>query len=123
MARTNTIQVKQIIDTALTDPEIDDIISFSNRMTTTILASASLTSAELKDIETYLTAHIIAITKERQTKEERVGDVWIKYYDHPTGWLEQTTFGQTVMVMDTSGLFQKQAKKRASFKAINQVAR
>jgi hypothetical protein len=123
MARTTPLLVQQVIETALTTTEILEVIQYANRMVTNFLNGSGLTAAELKDIETFLTAHIIAITKERQTKEERVGDIWVKYYDNPTGWLESTSYGQTAMMMDTSGLLQKQSKKRASFVSINQVDR
>lgn len=123
MARTTYTEVKKVINTALEDGEINDLIDFANRMVTTILNSSGLTSAQLKDIETYLTAHLIAISMERQTVEEKVGDVWVKYHDNPDGWLNLSNYGMTIIAMDTSGLFERQSKKKATFQAINQVAR
>ena len=75
--RTDADAVTSIMETALTDPEIEAIITVANRMVTTIVGSTTLSSETLTDIEMWLTAHVIAIGKERQAKSERVNDIWI----------------------------------------------
>lgn len=119
--RTTKTLVRTVIQTALEDDEIDALIIQANGMVTRTIGTEGLADATLKDIETWLTAHLIAVGKERQTLSEKVGDIWIQYEKRGgKGFLEQTTYGQTVLFLDTSGKFQKTSLKRASITAIKQ---
>jgi len=92
--RTNITEVKIIIPTALADSEILSLINVSNRMVTRTVGGEGLTDDLLKDIETWLTAHLISIGKERQVQSEKVGDIWLTFTKNPQGFLQSTTFGQ-----------------------------
>jgi hypothetical protein len=119
--RTTKTAVRYIIDTALEDDEIDALITQANLMVTRVVGEEGLASDLLKDLETWLTAHLIAIGKERQTLSEKVGDIWLTFNKlGGKGFLEQTTFGMTVLFMDTSGNFQKSSLKRASIHSVKQ---
>ena len=50
--RTTAAEVKSIMDTGLSDVDIEQIIEMANKMVTNTLGSSSLTAAELADIET-----------------------------------------------------------------------
>ena len=119
--RTNITEVRAVMDTALEDEELKPIIEMANRIVTLKLSASTLTAAELKDIETYLTAHLIATGKERQPEEEKVGDVDLRFQKKPQEFLKSTTYGQTVLFLDTSGLMQQSTKMRASITAIKQI--
>lgn len=121
MARTDPTTVKSIMQTGLGDPEINALINIANPIVTRVVGGEGMTDAVLKDIETYLTAHLIAIGKERQPREERVGDIWVKYQENPKGWLESTTFGQTVIFLDESGNLARRSLKKARIRAIEQI--
>jgi hypothetical protein len=119
--RTTKTSVKAVIDTVLEDHEIDPLIEMANRIVTRTVGSEGLTDALLKDIETWLTAHLIAIGKERQPLSEKVGDIWLTF--EKTGmksFLESTRFGQMVLFMDTSGKFQTSSMKKGTIRAIKQ---
>ena len=119
--RTTKTAVRYVIQTALEDDEIDALIMQSNLIVTRIVGSEGLASDVLKDMETWLTAHLIAIGKERQPQSEKVGDIWITFQKQDTkGFLESTTYGQMVLFLDSTGLFQKSSLKRASITAIKQ---
>lgn len=118
--RTTLTLVRAVIPTGLEDAEINALIAVANRMVTNVLGGESLTEEVLTDIETFLTAHLIAIGKERQTREERVGDVWIRFNENKGQFLLSTTYGQMVLFFDTSGKFQSASKMRASIQAIKQ---
>lgn len=120
MARTTELEVKAILDTSLTDLEVLHYINVANRIVTRQLSGEGLTDALLKDIETWYTAHLIAITKERQPTEEKVGDIWLRFGGTSGARLEATTYGQQVLTMDSSGKMQQAMKKRASIRAIQQ---
>jgi hypothetical protein len=121
MSRTTKTAVRSVIETALEDPELDALITMANRIVTRTVGEESLASDLLRDLETWLTAHLIAIGKERQPVSEKVGDIWVQF--DKTGmksFLESTRFGQMVLFMDTTGNFQASSMKRASIKAIKQ---
>ncbi len=119
--RTDATAVKEIMDTALEDGEVTSIIAHANRIVTTVLGGTTLTAAELKDIETWLTAHIIAIGKERQPQEEKVGDIWLKFQVNPKEFLESTDYGQMVLFLDSTGLMQVSTKSKITFTTIKQI--
>lgn len=120
MARTDVETVKSIMTTALTDTQITNIITIANRVVTNVLGSSGLASDVLKDIETYFAAHLIATGKERQVGEEKVGDIWLRYQGQYGKFLEATSFGQFVLMLDTSGNMARQTKTRAKIRAIQQ---
>lgn len=121
MARTDISTVKSVMQTALGDSEITNLITIANRIVTRQLGGEGLTDALLKDIETYLTAHLIAIGKERQPKEEKVGDIMLKYVENPKGFLESTTYGQAALFMDTSDKLAGGQRKTVRLRAIKQI--
>lgn len=122
MARTTASEVKKISDTALSDTQIGQIIEIANRLVTDVVGSEGLSSSALKDIETFLTAHLIAIGKERQPYEERIDEVWVKYSSGQIKeGLRSTTYGQHVLFLDSTGNFQKRDMKKASIRAVRQT--
>lgn len=118
--RTIVAEVKMVMDTALENVEITSLIGYANRMVTNVLGAEGLGDDLLKDIETYLTAHLINIGKERQASEEKVKDFSIKYTGKYGEFLKMTTFGQQVLLMDTTGSFANSGKQEISIKAIPQ---
>lgn len=123
--RTTNTAVRSVIPTGLTDDEIDALIVQSNTIVNRTLVNKGLAEDLLKDIETWLTAHLIATGKEIQPISEKVGDVSVQYSAvggkrDKGGFLEETTYGRMVLFLDTSGGFQKSSMKRASIKAVKQ---
>ena len=118
--RSTVTLVRTVMSTGLEDVEIEGIIEVANRMVTNIMSGEAVAEEVLTDIETWLTAHLIAIGKERQTKDERVGDVWVKYNENKYQFLMSTTYGQMVVMLDPTGSFQKTSKLRASITAVKQ---
>lgn len=118
--RTTVTEIKIIMDTALEDSEVTSIIGYANRMVTNIIGGEGLTDEVLTDIETYLSAHLIAIGKERQATEEKVKDFTIKFTGKYGEFLKMTSFGHQVLMLDTTGNFANMGKQTISVKAIPQ---
>jgi hypothetical protein len=120
--RTTVAEVKVIMETGLEDPEIDALIGVANRMVTNTLANAGLATDVLKDIESYMTAHLISIGKERQAITERINDIWITYQGdfEFAETLKTTTYGQMVIMLDSSGLMGRASKQKATIRATPQ---
>jgi len=119
--RTTFGEVQKISDTALADADITSVIDFANRIVTDTVGSESLSAAVLKDIETWLTAHLIAIGKERQPNAEKVGDIWLTFDKNERVGLGSTKYGQMVLFLDTSGKFQAGTMKKARIRAMKQI--
>ncbi len=119
--RTDLNLVKAVIDTALEDDDLRKLMTQANVIVTRKLGSEGLASGVLTDIETWMTAHLIALGKERQPEEEKVGDIWLIYKENPDGFFQQTTFGQTVLFLDSSGELARSSKSKVRIKAIKQI--
>jgi hypothetical protein len=78
--RTNATDVKAIIDTQLTITEVTVFISTANLIVTTNLGNKSLSVATLTEIEKWVSAHLIAITKTRQALKKKVRHSYDLYH-------------------------------------------
>lgn len=119
MARTTASDVKQIIDTDLADAVVDGYISGATEVVTELLGSDSSISSELKtEIERWLTAHMIASTREQQLTEAKAGPASAKFQGRTGMGLDATLYGQQVKAMDTTGKLAALGGKKASMTAI-----
>lgn len=116
--RVTATEVKEIIETDITDSTIDVYITSANALVNKALGTSSLGMALLKEIERWLTAHMIASTKERQTKKEEAGTAKVEYTGDYGEGLASTSYGQMVMGLDTTGGMAKLGKKVIMLKAI-----
>ena len=113
MARVKVSEVKEIIPTDLDDLIIVPFVTAANLTVTKLLGNSTvLSSAQLKEIERWLTAHLIACTRERQAKSESAKDAKIEYQGVTGEGLMSTFYGQTCMVLDTSGVLKSKMGKR-----------
>jgi len=100
--RVTEAEVKAILDdTSLTDPQILAYIGSANVMVNTALGTG--TTDILKEIERWLTAHMIASTRERTALKEEAGGASITYTGKYDQGLASTPYGQMVLSLDTTG--------------------
>jgi hypothetical protein len=118
--RTNTTDVKQILDTNLDGSVIKAFIDTANTIVGDTLGSdTTLSATQLKEIEKWLAAHLIAATRQRQGSAEKVGDASITYQGKTGMGLNSTMYGQQVLMLDSTGkMAQKLGKKSATITAI-----
>ncbi len=117
MERVTATEVKVIITTALGDTAVEAFIDIANPMVTNTV-TCGLAAATLKEIERWLTAHLISITQERMTTEEKLGEATVKYAGVYGEGLKATSYGQMVLTLDTCGGFANLGKKAADIKTI-----
>jgi hypothetical protein len=117
--RTNAAELREIIDTDLERDELDAYIRIANRLVTNTV-TCGLDAATLRDIERFIAAHLIAITRERVGIKERLGEAEITYANTTTfgKGLESTHYGQFALTLDTCGSLKNLGKKAVNFKAI-----
>ena len=119
MARVNNTEVKVIINTTISDSDIDSHINIANRFITDVLGSKGMGSARLKDIELYISAHLILILQEKGgVKSERIGDSQRTYSVLSGEGLKMSRYGQTASMLDTSGTLLSVDKKKSIFRAL-----
>ena len=124
-SRVTPAEVKEILDTSLTDSAITAFIDAASVTVTDLLgensAASDLSNAQLKEVERWLTAHLIASTRERQVAKENAGQAGVTY-DGRTGLgLDSTLYGQQVKLLDTTGTLAN-LEKTVGLKAISMYA-
>jgi hypothetical protein len=92
------------MDTSLTEGDVTPFLTSANAFVTASLGSSLLSESILKEIERWITAHMIASTKERQAKEEEAGGAKIKYAGYWGAGLLGTSYGQMAVALDTTGV-------------------
>lgn len=105
-ARVTEEEVKVILPTPAT---ITSFIDIANRYVTDHLGSVtSLSAAQLKDIELYMSAHFAAMTVERGAPRfEQVGDSRVSWEFKGGEGLNMTRFGKMAILLDSSKTLSK----------------
>ena len=102
--RTTIDKVRAIITTDVSDSDITSYIGGANLFVTNNLGSSTvLDEATLTEIETWMTAHMIAATKERFAKSEEAGSAKVSYIGVFGSGLYSTMYGQMAITLDNTG--------------------
>jgi len=109
--RTTAAEVKEIIPTNLTTTQVDPYITTASLIVDENIADCGLSDEVLEQIEMWLTAHLIAMTADRQTKSEKVGEAQVTYYDNFGKSLNSTSYGKVVAMLDTCNVLSDIGKK------------
>jgi hypothetical protein len=121
-ARVTAAEVKKILDDCtLTDAIINAFIAGATELVTQALGSSSLGANLLKEIERWLTAHLIATTPvgdQRTVTDEGAGGAYTKYAGTFGEGLHSTSYGQTVLALDTTGAMAGLSARKARIVAI-----
>lgn len=110
--RVRDAEVKEIIDTALnTGPFVQAASLLVDRH----LGSAGLSAAELKEIERWWAAHLVAIRDPRFVQVRTEGDAIVYERGKMGEGLRATSYGQQVLTLDWTGtLARATTAKRAT---------
>lgn len=117
--RVSTEEVKEIINTSITD--CTPFIIAANTLINKFLSGCEdLSADQLKEIERWLAAHFVAI-RDPQASSESTGSASASYQVAKAGdGLDSTSWGQMAKILDTSGILSASVGlKRASVKAID----
>ena len=76
--------------------------------------------AVIEEIEKWIAAHMVTITRERVAREEGAGGAYIKYAGEWGAGLASTSYGQMAINLDTSNTLQalSEGKRTAMSRAI-----
>jgi len=115
--RVTAAEVKAILDnTALSDTDILAYAAGANALVNEVLGTG--TEDLLTEIEKWLTAHLITISRERQALKEGAGGASITYTGNFGVGLQSTSYGQMVLVLDTTNALAALGGKAARIIAI-----
>ena len=102
--RTNVTDVRTIINTSLEDVDIQSYITSASLMIDTYMSESELSSSILQEMEKWLVAHLISVSRERAAQSESVGNASITYSGKFGEGLKSTSYGQMVLMLDTESL-------------------
>lgn len=114
MANTTATKVKGIMNITIDDSEVTPYITSANAFLNSL--SLGVSDGLMTEIETWLAAHYLALVRYRVSTKEKAGTAEIQYADVYGENLSATQYGQTAIVMDTTGKLQQLSgkKKKAS---------
>lgn len=121
MSRVTISDVKQLINTSLSDAEVITHIQIATELVDNVLGSeTSLSNTMKKWIEGYLTAHFISIGREQKggITEVEVGDTRVKYGATFGDYLKASSYGQAAAQLDTTGKLASTGNIKALFRNI-----
>lgn len=120
--RVTAAEVIEILDTSLTGTDVLPFVTSANIFVTASLTGKGLSDDNLKEIERWVCAHMVASTKERQSKKEEAGGAKIEYAGYWGQGLSGTSYGQMAITLDPTGTLSSLSvgKQMAYIKAIPQ---
>ena len=102
-SRTTASEVKEVIDTSLSDSTVESFITTANIHVTNIIGGNSLSDDLLTEIEKWLAAHFIAMSREKEVTREEVDNAQVEYAGKFGMNLQATRYGQVVATLDPTG--------------------
>jgi hypothetical protein len=119
MARTTATEVKEIIDTDLSDTIVNAYIAGATALVDEVLEDdIDLSDTLAEEIERWLAAHMMAATRVQQLSSASAGSASAKFQGVTGKGLESTLYGQMVLSLDPTGRFASLGLKRATMAAI-----
>ena len=112
-ARVTAANVQEVIETALTEAEINACINTAHLLIgakTRMLTE--LGSDLLAQIELWLSAHFVSV-REPRIAQETIDDNTIRYEQSKAGSIADTTYGQVALALDTTLSLAGATTKRA----------
>lgn len=113
--------VREIINTDLTDPRLNNFINMAHYRTRPLVGELGACGGAdaICEIVKLLAAHFVTMN-ERQTKNESVGGEWSVTFMGVDGlMLDASLYGQQAVAMDCSGILAKAGMKQARMRVIS----
>lgn len=118
--RVTATEVLEIMDNCTVEESVvDSIIIAANAIIDKVFeGDATVGTTLLKEMERWLTAHMIASTLSRMASVEKLGEAEITYTGKWGEKLNSTPYGQVVLTMDPTGKMAKAGRAGASIYAV-----
>jgi len=118
--RVTADEVKEIMDgVTSSDPTIEIFITAASAVIDNVFTGDTVIGTTLlKELERWLTAHMLASTLFRMSVQEKLGEAEVKYMGKWGENLASTPYGQMLKVLDTTGKISQLGKSSATMYAI-----
>ena len=116
-ARINEDEVLAIIavDSDITD--LDPFIDGAHIIVEAILGTSGLAEATLKEIERWIAAHLLAVSRQPPAGQNTTGSAQVSFRSPKLGeFLCGTAYGQQALILDSTGLLASTGSGRVAFK-------
>lgn len=113
-SRISVADLIEIFDTELTSAQLAAFVNSAHYLIQANLLSSGLGNDVLTEIHKYLAAHFASL-RDQRLQAERVADVSYTYQGKTDMGLQATFYGQTALMLDTSGTLANLALKPATF--------
>lgn len=122
--RVDPVDVREIMETSLTDIQLEAFTMAATLLINEKLSSSGLSDDLLFEIERWLTAHF-ATSREKLTTSESMGGASDSYAVQIGLGLNGSFYGQQVKLLDSSGILAglDERKKRATLEWLGSVPR
>jgi hypothetical protein len=114
------IIMREVNETDFPDATVNAYITGANATINENLVGQGLSTALLKEIERWLSAHLMAISQVRTTTKEKAGTAELHYIDNYGTGLGLSEYGQTVKGLDSTGILSSLGGKAVSVFAITE---
>lgn len=123
MVRTTPKKVNDITNLEIDETRIGPFITAANLIVTEDLVSAGYTEARLGLIETWLSAHLVKSTIDRDEESQTIVNTTVRFQGETALSLDSTPYGQQVKMLDPSGILANRGAglKRASIRVVQEV--
>jgi hypothetical protein len=119
--RVTSAEVLDIMDNCTMPTTVVDalIVSANAFINKAFENDTEMTEVMLKEVERWLTAHMIACTDiYRVASKERLGDAEVSYTGEWGKMLDSTPYGQMVKTLDVTGILARAGRRGASIYAV-----
>lgn len=110
-------EVKNVITTAKTAAQVEFYITAANLIVTDAVGGESLSDATLKEIEIYLSAHMVSMD-DPSIVREKTGDSEATYHGKSDMGLDFSPYGQMVKLLDPTGKLALRGRRPAKMEAL-----
>lgn len=111
--RVTESEVKQLMKSALPEEDFTPYLCTANMMINGILAGSSYSEDELAVIELWLAAHFVTV-RDPGVSREKIGETEVTYDGKTDMGLNQTRYGQQVIILAYKGEFAAAATSKGS---------
>jgi hypothetical protein len=113
-ARVNVNDVKDVIQTELTDGQLWAFITTAHQLVVDRVQGKGLSEATMTQIEQYLAAHFVSLRDPRVKMEKIGGEYQASYQIGDLGeGLASTVYGQTALALDSTGTLTQASNRQA----------
>lgn len=101
MTKPTINEVEQIVDTDLTDTQVQAFIDAANLLVDDVF-DGELSAGLLTELQKWLAAHLLS-SRDQRVAKEAINDVSVTYQGQYGLGLDSTSYGQKAKTLDTTG--------------------